>query len=105
MNIQALKKKLTPVFKRYGVESAYLFGSQSAKTATSSSDVDIAVLLPFSFSKKKRFDTRMALITSLSRLIRKDLDLIVMNDTKSLFFKYCIICSQIIYKDRFCSQL
>ena len=38
-----IKRRLTPVFQRYGIKKAVLFGSYGKGTATDSSDVDIMV--------------------------------------------------------------
>ena len=40
---EEIKRRLTPVFQRYGIKKAVLFGSYSKGTATDSSDVDIMV--------------------------------------------------------------
>ena len=42
-DIQEIKRRLTPVFDQYNVQSAMLFGSIAKGTATENSDVDILV--------------------------------------------------------------
>ena len=42
-DIQEIKRRLTPVFDQYNVQSATLFGSVAKGTATENSDVDLLV--------------------------------------------------------------
>ena len=42
-DILEIQQRLTPVFDRYGVHSAILFGSVAKGTATEKSDVDLLV--------------------------------------------------------------
>ena len=42
-SVSELKKTLTPVFEKYGVKSAILFGSYAKGSATTRSDVDLLV--------------------------------------------------------------
>ena len=42
-DIQEIKRRLTPVFDQYNVQSAPLFGSVAKGTATDHSDVDLLV--------------------------------------------------------------
>lgn len=46
LTIQEIKNRTAPVFKRYGIRTAYLFGSYAHGEATEHSDVDIRVDLP-----------------------------------------------------------
>ena len=43
LNIQVIKSTLTPIFKKYQVKSAYLFGSYARGEARENSDVDIRI--------------------------------------------------------------
>lgn len=46
LTIQQIKNRVIPVFKKYNVKAAYLFGSYARGDATEKSDVDIRVDLP-----------------------------------------------------------
>lgn len=46
MDIEQLKAQLAPVFARYGVRKAALFGSTAREETDSDSDIDILVDLP-----------------------------------------------------------
>lgn len=83
--------KLKKVFGEFRVEASYLFGSQVAGNATPQSDVDIAVLLPDSIEFKARFRIRLQLMEALSRILKKEVEVVVLNDVQSLFFKYVVI--------------
>ena len=43
LDIESIKDELSPVFKKYDVNSAVLFGSYAKKNARDNSDVDILV--------------------------------------------------------------
>lgn len=64
-----LKSVLTPVFVRYGVQKAVLFGSYGKGTATEKSDID---LLVDSGLRGLRF---VGLLDDVQRAVGKDVDL------------------------------
>ena len=77
--------------KQKYVKLAYLFGSVAEGKEGKLSDVDIAVFLDESLSKKERFDLQLKLISGLTGILKTDrIDLIVMNDAP-LLLKYNII--------------
>lgn len=41
--VESIKEKLNPIFKKYGVRKAVLFGSYAKGNATKDSDIDILV--------------------------------------------------------------
>ena len=83
--------QLNKIFKSTNTLLVYIFGSQVAGDATRESDVDVAVLLEKNLSDAKRFNIRLGLMDKLSRVFKKNVDVIVLNDTASIFFKYVII--------------
>lgn len=91
---------LKVVFRENKVSFAYLFGSQATGNSNKNSDVDIAVMLPFEMKKKERFDLRLKLMGAISKILKKEVDVAILNDIRSLFFKYIIVKEgQIIYKE------
>ena len=73
------------------IKLTYLFGSVANGNEGKLSDVDIAVLLDDSLSKKERFDLQLKLIGDLSAILKtNNLDLIIMNDAP-LSLRYEII--------------
>jgi len=80
--------KLKEFFKnRKDVVFAYLFGSIAYNNYNSKSDIDVAVYLD---SDKDLFDERINLIVELEKKFKKDVDVIILNTTKSVFLKYVI---------------
>ena len=95
-----MQKQLNEVFKKMPIEFVYVFGSSLTGHETNQSDVDIAILISKKISsKEKRFALRLNLIGQLSRIFKRDADVVVLNDTHSLFFKYIIIKEgQVLYQ-------
>jgi predicted nucleotidyltransferase len=96
-----MEKKLTGQEKRVveilskqeRVKLAYLFGSVARGKEGKLSDLDLAVFLDESLSKKERFNLQIALISEISSILKTDnVDLVVMNDA-SLSLNYEIIKS------------
>lgn len=84
---------LKPLFKSFSiVKSIYFFGSRATGKAVKNSDYDFAVLLDDATSKEDRFDLKLKLMAKLSKALKTDaVDLVVLNDLPSLFFRYIII--------------
>lgn len=43
LSVEQIRRRLTPVFEKYGVRRAVLFGSYAKGTATAKSDIDLFV--------------------------------------------------------------
>lgn len=85
--------------KQKHVKLAYLFGSVAEGKEGKLSDVDIAVFLDPSLSKKERFNLQLKLLSGLSDVLKTDkIDLIIMNDAP-LLLKYNIIKHGKILRD------
>ncbi|MEA3353649.1 MAG: nucleotidyltransferase domain-containing protein [Campylobacterota bacterium] len=76
------------------VRFGYLFGSFSDNTFTSSSDIDIALYLD-----NTSYDTQAQIIYELSKLLKKDIDLVVLNNIKNIYLLENIIIKGIVLKD------
>lgn len=65
-----------------GVVSAYLFGSVAEGRTHRQSDIDVAVLLDRSAypRTRDRFDARLRLIGRLQAELRREVDLVILND-------------------------
>ena len=67
--------------KQEHVKLAYLFGSVAEGKKGKLSDVDLAVFLDESLSKKERFNLQLKLISELTSIMKTDkVDLVIMND-------------------------
>ncbi|MDP2753782.1 MAG: nucleotidyltransferase domain-containing protein [Nitrospirota bacterium] len=85
--------------KQEHVKLAYIFGSVAEGKEGKLSDVDLAVFLDESLSKKERFNLQLKLISELTSILKTDrIDLIVMNNAP-LLLKYNIIKHGKILKD------
>lgn len=85
-----LETKIVEFFQNSEIAAAFLFGSHAKKKSRDQSDVDIAILyepnyLPEIFSQ-------LQMKEDLENLLKKDVDLIVMNQANPIFkhqiFKY-----------------
>jgi len=75
------KKVVEYLSKQERVKLAYLFGSVAEGKEGKLSDIDLAVFLDESLSKKERFDLQLKLMSEMSSILKTDkVDLIVMND-------------------------
>lgn len=96
-------KELNEFFKKQsGVKLAYLFGSSAKGEKGKLGDIDIAVLLDESLSRKERFKLELELISELTSLLKTNsVDLAVMNDAP-LSLNYEIIKANypILVRDR-----
>lgn len=79
------------IFETHEVEFAYRFGSFGTEHERRDSDVDIAVFLNPEETPREHFDAKIRLITDLSKYFKKPVDVVVLNDTRSLFFKYILV--------------
>lgn len=90
---------LSKIFSLFpAVKLAYLFGSRAKGTADARSDYDYAVYLDEPDSGK-RFDTRLSLMTALSRHHQTDkVDVVVLNDTDNPVLDYHAINGKLVYQ-------
>lgn len=90
MDISQIKQKVVPILKKdKDILFGYLFGSQATKKANFESDVDIALYL----NKKCKdcFQKRLSLIEKIQGVLKKPAEIIILNEQKSIFFKFVII--------------
>lgn len=73
---------------------AYLFGSYAKNRQTQGSDIDIAIYLN-SYS----LDKELQINYELSKLLKKDVDLVILNHTRNLFLLESILKDGIVLKD------
>lgn len=96
---ECLQKTLQNFFQnKKEVLFVYLFGSYATGHAVPKSDVDIAVYVNAG-NKQEQFEKRLALIADLSKLFKRDVDVIMLN-TASPFLKHVIFKEGILIFDR-----
>lgn len=93
MRLEISKKDsaLQHLFSINKIALAYVFGSQINGTASKNSDLDVAILFGPNLTKMQRFNLRLLLIGKLEKIFKLKIDLVILNDLRSLFFKYVII--------------
>lgn len=84
------KLKTDEIFKKYDVAFAYVFGSFATGNFIKSSDIDIAVFLKSPETARERFEIRLKLMAELGKILNREIDLVIINDISSIFFKYVI---------------
>lgn len=85
----------------YPIVFAYLFGSFAKGESTSLSDIDMAVYFETTLSKSERFDMRLRLVSELSSITRREVDITVMNDAPvQLAYEIIKYGREIICKNR-----
>jgi hypothetical protein len=98
MNITTLKNILTPVFEKYNILFAYLFGSMAKGDISPISDVDLAVYIQS--PDKNLLDLKLQIHADICRVLKsKDVDLVILNHTKNLILIENIIKDSIILYD------
>lgn len=95
MESSLLTKLQTYFTPRTEILFAYLFGSQAAGTANSTSDVDIAVFYACP-ELLGNADFYLQMLTDLSELLRREVDLVVLNTAPPFLKSRVINCRQTI---------
>lgn len=92
-------EKAHSIFREYNVSFAYLFGSVAKGNANTKSDIDIAVYLA-EMDKFKRFEIRCLLMGKLSLLLKKEVEVIILNDIRNNFLLNDILFEgKLIFED------
>jgi predicted nucleotidyltransferase len=95
MNTQNITSRLEKhMYSMDNIVFAYLFGSYVKGTQSESSDVDIALYL-----KDSSLDSKLQTSYELSKLLKKDVDLVVVNEVKNIYLLEDIIYNSIVLKD------
>jgi predicted nucleotidyltransferase len=71
------------LFRKYGAESAYLFGSAASGQMTDKSDVDFIFSFPTSMDFGEYADNYFALADALEKLLGKKVDLVAEKTLKN----------------------
>ena len=72
----------------------YLFGSYSKSEQTNRSDIDIALYL-----KDTSLDSQLQLTYEFSKILKKEIDLVVLNNVKNIYLLDNIFKESILIKD------
>jgi len=94
---RSIKKKLKEYFKdKENILFAYIFGSYVKGDFSNLSDIDIAVYLK---KGEDIFESKLRLYHDLSILLKRDIDIVILNEIKSYTLLKDILDYNILVKD------
>ena len=76
-SIEQIQKLITPIAKKYGLKSVFLFGSYARGTATENSDVDL--IIDTSGTEIKSLLGLAAVYCELEEVLTKSIDLVTLS--------------------------
>lgn len=79
------------------IVACYLFGSRATGRAGSGSDIDLAFLVAGSLSRQEHFELRMKYFSDLSGLLRKEIDVVILNDVGEVLLGQIFAKGKAIY--------
>lgn len=88
--VSKIKKSLQPILKKDPtILLCYIFGSVAQGTATTASDIDLAVYFD-EHLVTNTFDQRLQLMATLAQYVDRQIDLVVLNSAP-IFLRYVIV--------------
>ena len=93
-----LNKVISFCKKDKTILAAYLFGSYAKNKSKPTSDLDLALLTSDARGKRKKFEKRMRFNGELSRLLKKEVDLIFLEESSDLLGYEIIKTGKLIYE-------
>lgn len=89
--VNKIQNQLIPFFKQENcILFVYVFGSTAQGLTNFESDVDLAIYL----NEKKvsnLFKKRLSLIEKIQSILKRSTEVVILNEIKSIFFKFVII--------------
>ncbi len=83
--MKAIKVKLANFFKKESnVIGAFIYGSYAKGKQTNTSDIDIAILTKNKLTRKESTEKRIQYSLSLSKLLKKNVDVVLLRDAPLL---------------------
>jgi uncharacterized protein len=82
--------EIHPELEKAKTSFAYLFGSQAKNRAHQNSDIDLAIYLQEK-NKLQRFETKLYLTSKLSSILKKNVDIVILNDIQNNFLLFDIL--------------
>ncbi len=76
-SIEQIQKLITPIAKKYGLKSVFLFGSYARGTATENSDIDL--IIDTSGTEIKSLLGLAAVYCELEEALKKSIDLVTLS--------------------------
>lgn len=95
--MELLVAELRPIFDKYGVVTAYLFGSRATGRVHTHSDYDLAVLFGAYHPKKHNLALRLALAEEFSQRLGEQVDLVFLQGAPVLLRYEIITTGRVIH--------
>ena len=90
-----MKTKISKILYAYDtVLFAYLFGSYANGTHREDSDIDVAV-----YMDEASLDMQLSLHHELEKRLKKDVDLVILNEVRNIYLLEAILCEGIVLKE------
>ncbi|MFQ5771020.1 MAG: nucleotidyltransferase domain-containing protein, partial [bacterium] len=94
-----IEQKLTTYFsKQTEVIAVYLFGSYAKGCSRANSDMDLAVLCDSDYGKEELFRLELKYFRELSKIIAKNLDIVLLNQAGELLVYEIVSKGRLIYQ-------
>ena len=91
LKVEKIRSQLHPLFQKDShILFGYIFGSAALGFTNKESDIDVAVYLDPN-QVKDIFEKRLQLIERCQFLLKKPVDVVILNEERSIFFKFVII--------------
>lgn len=89
--VKKIQNQLKPLFiQEKSIVFVYVFGSTAQGITDFESDVDLAMYLDEN-KVSDLFKKRLSLIDKIQSILNKSTEVVILNETKSIFFKFVII--------------
>jgi predicted nucleotidyltransferase len=89
--VEKIRSQLHPLFQKDNhILFGYIFGSAALGNTNRQSDIDVAVYLDPN-RVKNILEKRLQMIEKCQSLLKKPVDVVILNEEQSIFFKFVII--------------
>ncbi|NOR14304.1 MAG: HigA family addiction module antidote protein [Candidatus Aminicenantes bacterium] len=89
--VEKIRNQLYPLFQKDNhILFGYIFGSAAQGFTNRQSDIDVAVYLNQNLVKDT-FEKRLQMIEKYQSILKKPVDVVILNEERSIFFKFVII--------------
>jgi predicted nucleotidyltransferase len=98
--VEKIRSQLHPLFQKENyILFSYIFGSAALGHTNRQSDIDLAVYLDPN-RVNDMFEKRLQMIEKCESLQKKPVDVVILNEERSIFFKFVIIKEGIVVFER-----
>lgn len=80
----SILRKLREIAEREKILFGYFFGSEAKRKSGKLSDLDFGFYFEENLNPKERFERKLRLITELSDLFKKEVDIVILNEVERI---------------------